>query len=94
MTQRDLAAVTGIPQPMIARVERGQTQPRYDTLCRLLAGAGSDLEVAPLLGVGVDRSLIRVMLDRTPEERVLATGEAGRNLDHFVDEIRVGRRGR
>jgi ribosome-binding protein aMBF1 (putative translation factor) len=34
MSQRDLEEATGIKQPMIARIEKGQTYPRYDTLNR------------------------------------------------------------
>src|SRR5688500_7720149 len=77
MTQRDLARATGVPQPAIARLERGRVTPGLDTLERLLAGAGSTLEVVPRLGVGVDRSLIRAALQRSPEERILAAGRAG-----------------
>jgi transcriptional regulator with XRE-family HTH domain len=80
MTQRALAVATGIPQPAIARLERGAVTPGIDTLERLLAGAGATLEVVPRLGVGVDRTLIREALRRTPEERVIAAGPAGKAL--------------
>ena len=91
MTQRDLARVTGVPQPAIARIERGTVTPGVDTLERLLAGAGATLEVGPRPGIGVDRTLIRESLGRSPEERVLAAGQAGRSLAAWKLEARRGR---
>lgn len=83
LSQRALAQVTGVAQPTIARVERGLEIPRVDTLVRLLEACGESIEVLPRLGVGVDRSLIREMLRRTPAERVASlSGEA-----EFVAEL-------
>lgn len=90
MTQRDLARATGIPQPAIARIERGGVSPRLDTLDRLLAGTGNMLECSPALGIGVDRTLIRESLRRTPEERVAGAGVAGRNLAAFLRAVGRG----
>jgi transcriptional regulator with XRE-family HTH domain len=92
MTQRELAAVSGVPQPAIARIERGIVTPGMVTLERLLAGAGFTLEVVRRPGIGVDRSLIQTSLTRTPEERVLAAGQAGRSLGAWTEEARAGRR--
>lgn len=92
MTQRDLARATGMPQPAIARIEGGVVSPRLGTLDRLLAGTGTMLELVPAIGVGVDRTLIRELLMRTPEERVLSAGVAGRNLGSFLRAVERGRR--
>jgi len=92
-TQRALAEATGIPQPAIARIERGAVSPRVDTMDRLLAPTGGMLELSRRLGEGVDRTLIRASLDRTPEDRVLAAGRAGRNLAAFLDAVRHASRG-
>ncbi|MGH2429114.1 MAG: helix-turn-helix domain-containing protein [Candidatus Limnocylindria bacterium] len=89
-SQRALARKTGVPQPAIARIERGMISPRLDTLERLLAGAGATLELSPRLGEGVDRTLIRASLTRSPEDRVVAAGRAGRNLAAFLRAARVG----
>ncbi|MCR5706089.1 MAG: helix-turn-helix domain-containing protein, partial [Acholeplasmatales bacterium] len=35
MSQRELAMKTGIKQPMIARIENGDSVPRIDTLIRI-----------------------------------------------------------
>lgn len=44
-SQRDLAEITGIKQPMIARIERLETMPRIDTLFKLLHGVNLDIRV-------------------------------------------------
>ena len=93
MSQRDLARVTGMPQPAIARIERGAVTPGLDTLERLLAGVGMTLEVAPRPGIGVDRTLIRDALALVPEERILAAGRAGRALEAWKREADGGRPG-
>lgn len=93
LTQRQLARATGVAQPAIARIERGVVSPQLDTLERLLAGTGGSLELSPRLGEGVDRTLIRASLDRTPEDRVRAAGRAGRNLASFLRATRDGSRG-
>ena len=71
----------------MARIELGQLSPRADTLERLLRAAGQALTIEPVLGVGVDRSLIQELLRLTPGQRVrLLTGEARtlRVLDRAV----------
>jgi transcriptional regulator with XRE-family HTH domain len=93
LTQRDLARVTGVAQPAIARIERGTVTPGVETLERLLAGAGATLEIGARPGIGVDRTLIRESLRRTPEERVLAAGQAGRSLAAWMAEVRRAGRG-
>ncbi len=83
--------MAGVPQPSIARIERGAVVPRVDTLAHLLETAGSSLELAPRLGDGIDRTLIRAALALTPEERIEAAGRAGSNLGTFLGEVRRGR---
>lgn len=48
ITQRQLEIMSGIKQPMIARIERGVTSPTIDTLLKLLAPLGKTLKVVPL----------------------------------------------
>ena len=92
LTQRALAERAGVPQPAIARIERGVLSPRLAPLSHLLDAAGATLEVAPRAGIGVDRSLIRASLERTPENRILAAGAAGRNVGALLEQARRGRR--
>lgn len=77
LTQRQLAERAGVPQPTVARIERGTVSPLVGTLQRLLLETGQELSVEHRLGEGVDRSLIKDRLRLTPVQRVqLAVAEA------------------
>lgn len=88
MTQRELAEASGTPQPSIARIERGSSIPRVDTLARILRAAGQELEAGPQLGAGVDRSQIRALLALTPDQRGRVAAVAGRNLVTLLNQAR------
>jgi transcriptional regulator with XRE-family HTH domain len=77
LTQRQLAALTGIAQPTIARIESGESVPRVDTLDRLLEACGEELEAVPRMGVGIDRTVICQLLAMSPLERVASLKEEG-----------------
>jgi len=47
-SQRKLEAVSGIRQPVIARLEKGHTDPNLSTMMKLLAPLGKTLAVVPL----------------------------------------------
>ena len=47
ITQKQLEELCGIKQPMIARIENGETTPRVDTLIKLLLPLGYTLKVVP-----------------------------------------------
>jgi predicted transcriptional regulator len=87
LSQRALAAQAGVPQPAIARIERGVVSPRLDTVLPLLEAAGFTLELAPTIGKGVDRTLIRAALERSPEDRIRAAAEAAKNLRGFLEAV-------
>lgn len=70
LTQRQLSAKAGISQETIARIERGRVDPRVKTLDRLLEACGYGLESMPRLGIGIDRTQIRALLELTPSERL------------------------
>lgn len=80
MTQRQLAAAAGVPQPTVARIESGAVNPRTDTLQRLLAATGHELTYEARLGIGVDRSGIRDRLRLTPAQRVRLAVEEARSM--------------
>ncbi len=61
MTQHDLALATGMPQPSIARIERGTVVPRSGTLIAILRATGHRLAVESI-GPAVDREAIRRQL--------------------------------
>jgi transcriptional regulator with XRE-family HTH domain len=87
LTQRALAARAGVPQPAVARIERGAVTPRIDTVMELLEAAGFTLEVSPVIGEGVDRTLLRAALTRSPEDRVRAAASNARNLRTYLDAV-------
>ncbi len=89
LTQRQLAAKSGIPQETIARIERGRADPRVNTLDRLLEACDLGLDVMPRLGIGIDRTQIQALLRLSPSER-LAVAVA--NDRHFVELRRSIRR--
>lgn len=80
MSQRELAKLSGIKQPAIARIEARRVIPRSDTLDRLLRACGEDLAPRRRLGVGVDRTMMRELLHLTPGERARLAVEEIRRL--------------
>jgi transcriptional regulator with XRE-family HTH domain len=45
LSQRGLAAVLGMSQPQVARLEKGDVNPTMDTLVRVAAGLGIELTI-------------------------------------------------
>lgn len=48
ISQRELEALSGVKQPQIARMERGDANPQLDTMIKVLAAMGRTLSVVPL----------------------------------------------
>jgi DNA-binding XRE family transcriptional regulator len=48
LTQKELESVSGVKQPVIARLERGSTDPQLSTLIKVLAPLGKTLAIVPL----------------------------------------------
>lgn len=72
LTQEQLARRAGTSQPAIARYEQGTTEPRADTLLRLLAACGETLETAPA---------------EVHETHVPARGPIGRRVRKHLAEV-------
>ena len=87
LSQRALARRAGTAQSVIARIERGQTSPTWETLERLLAAAGVELRpvLEPAVVVG-SHMLDEVpgILRMTPEQRL----EEVKNVSRFLHEVR------
>lgn len=47
-TQRDLAKLSGVKQPAIARLESMKATPQIDTLLKILAPLGYTLSITPI----------------------------------------------
>lgn len=48
ITQKKLEELSGVKQPIIARMERGTTSPQIETVLKVLAPLGKTLAVVPL----------------------------------------------
>lgn len=48
LTQRDMEKLSGVAQPVIARMERGKTSPSIDTVIKFLVPLGMTLKIAPI----------------------------------------------
>lgn len=48
ITQRDLEQLSGVRQPVIARMERGKTSPQLSTVLKVLAPLGLTLAIVPM----------------------------------------------
>ena len=48
VSQRKLEELSGVKQPIIARMERGETSPQIDTILKVLAPLGKTLAIVPL----------------------------------------------
>jgi transcriptional regulator with XRE-family HTH domain len=71
LTQRQLALRMGISQAAIAKLERPGANPTFETLAGALWATGHRLKLdAPARQDGVDESLIRQQLERSPGERL------------------------
>ena len=48
ISQRELEQLSGVKQPIISRMEAGETSPQLDTVLRVLAPLGKTLAVVPI----------------------------------------------
>jgi transcriptional regulator with XRE-family HTH domain len=81
LSQRELGRRAGVTQASIARIETGQTSPRFDTLDRLLSVCGFELEPIPKRGLGIDRTIMQELLRLTPSERAHEAAQEARALE-------------
>ena len=51
ISQRELEQLSGVKQPIISRMESGETSPQLDTVLRVLAPLGKTLYVGDLIEV-------------------------------------------
>lgn len=48
ISQKKLEELSGVKQPIIARMEKGNTSPQLDTMLKVLAPLGKTLAIVPL----------------------------------------------
>jgi transcriptional regulator with XRE-family HTH domain len=84
LTQRRLAALAGVSQPTIARVEAGVTKPALDEVARLVDACGLELRISIVEPDDSDWSVASANLRLDPAARVrqhqaaIRFAEAGR----------------
>src|SRR6266487_1255203 len=87
LSQRALARRAGTAQSVIARIEQGRTSPTWETLQRLLAALGlevnAQLEPRVVVGSHMLEDVPRI-LRLTPEQRL----EEVKNLSEFLSSAR------
>ena len=49
ISQRELEQLSGVRQPIISRMEAGETSPQIDTVLKVLAPLGKTLAVVPIV---------------------------------------------
>lgn len=49
ISQKKLETLSGVKQPVIARMETGTTSPRLDTVLKVLAALGKTLKIVPIV---------------------------------------------
>ncbi|MEE8376610.1 MAG: helix-turn-helix transcriptional regulator [Acidimicrobiia bacterium] len=76
LTQRELARRLGTHQPVIARWERGKTEPDFRSVVRVVRACGLDLNVSLSVWDDHDLTLIRRELNVLPHERLSRMVEA------------------
>ncbi|MFN2545201.1 MAG: helix-turn-helix domain-containing protein [Actinomycetota bacterium] len=90
LTQRELAARTGVAQPSISKIERGVISPTVDTLERLIRECGMELEPIRVPGEDqVDRTLIWENLKLTSSQRARQAAREWNVLEDFKKRARV-----
>jgi transcriptional regulator with XRE-family HTH domain len=72
LTQAELSRRAGVPQSTVAKIERGRRDPSLSTLERLVRAAGLELRIQLAPRDDHDLQLIDLMLDITPEERLVS----------------------
>ena len=48
IAQKELERLSGVSQPVIARMERGTTKPQIDTMIKVLTPLGKKLAIVPM----------------------------------------------
>lgn len=90
LSQRDLARLSGISQPMISAIERGLQDPRHSTLERLLGACGQEVDLVLKMGEGVDPTQFIPPLGLALRQRLRMAVESAKNVERLRRQIRLG----
>lgn len=89
LTQRQLAQLSGVPQATIARIEAGTVSPKFETISRILAGAGLEMRIQVAPYDDHDEVLATRYARLNNKEKVLADERHQGNVEMFRE---AGRR--
>jgi len=89
LSQRALSQRAATSQSVVARIELGDTSPTWETLSRLVAAAGFDIEpqlaLRPVIGSHMLDDVARIRR-LTPEARLAEVA----NVSRFAEAVRRG----
>jgi transcriptional regulator with XRE-family HTH domain len=89
MTQAELASRAGLSQSVIARLERGGSNPTIATLANVIAATGHRLMLAaPPHRASFDEGQLRERLAMTPAQRLANFTVSSRNLGAMARRAR------
>lgn len=81
LTQASLAARMGVPQSVVARLERPGSNPTWDTIARALDACGQQITVQPRsTPSSIDETLVANRLRLTPAERLRSFEESHEDI--------------
>jgi len=92
LTQASLASRLGVPQSVIARVERPGSNPTWDTVSKALDACGRELSVRvrPTQG-SIDETLVERQLRHTPGQRLMGFQRTYAEVRQFANAARRNR---
>ena len=89
MTQAELASRAGLSQSVVARLERGGSNPTIATLANVIAATGHRLTLgAALYRPSFDEGQLRERLAMTPAQRMANFTASSRNLRTMAQRAR------
>lgn len=91
LTQVELAERLGVSQPTVARLESPRSNPTLSTLRRAIAATGNELgfTLRQVAYPGIDETLIRSSLQRSPAERMENFMSSYRGLRRLASTART-----
>jgi transcriptional regulator with XRE-family HTH domain len=86
LSQASLASQVGMPQSVVARLERSSSNPTWDTLARVLSATGHELQLRKRRPTGgsIDETLVAENLRLTPGERLQAFERSYASVREFA----------
>jgi transcriptional regulator with XRE-family HTH domain len=88
LTQAQLAERMGVQQPVVARLERTGSDPRFSTVVRALQAVGQGVYVSPAGGAQVDEPQIAANLRLSPADRLTGFEHSYANVRELVARAR------